>query len=161
MMNKLVPQDMFDLAAKLNACKTQLVVNTSPDKVPGLIHALEDILNPWQNYLSNAAKTEAWSAFSAIKLFRTYDSTRQQVINAVDTLSKKITELARNWALELCTQCINDTFSYFNTPADVTQFIIAIDSAKNNCLKNAFGEEHRPLGELFKHAELTAADFDD
>ena len=161
MMNKLVPQDMFDLAAKLKECKTQLVVNTSRDKVPGIIHALEDILTPWQNYLSDVAKTEAQNAYTAIKMFRTYDSTRQQVINAVDSLSTKITELARNWALELCAQCINDTFSHFGTPADIVRFVLAIDEAKNNCLQKAFGKEQRPLSELFKQVESTAASFED
>ena len=157
MMNKLVPQDMFDLAAKLDEYKNQMVVTTSPDKVLGIVNALEEILNPWQNYLSDAIKTEGWTAFSAIKLFRTHDSTRQQIINAVGDLSIKITELARNWSLELCTKCINDTFSHFNTPADIVHFALAIDGAKNDCLKKAFGEEQRPLSELFKRIEYSGA----
>ena len=158
MMSKLVPQDMFDLAAKLDECKHQLVVNTSNEKVPEIIQALEDILKPWQNYLNDAAKHEAWIAFDAIKFFRTYDRTRQQVINAVDALSTKITELARAWALELCAECIKDTFRHFNTPADIVCFSSAIDEAKNHCLKAAFGEENRPLSELFKRVEHTCSD---
>ena len=160
-MNKLVPQDMFDLATKIDELNHQLVVSTSPEKVPETIRSLENILTPWQNYLNDAAKTEAWCTYDAIKMFYTHDRTRQQVINAVAALSTKITELARAWALELCCKCISDTFSHFNTPANIVHFAVAIDEAKNECLKKVFGEEHRPLEELFKHFEYTAAVFDD
>ena len=160
MMNKLVPQDMFDLASKVDEYKYQLVVTTSLDKVLGILQALEDILTPWQNYLNDAAKTEAQIVFSNIKLFRTFDSTRQQVINSVDALSVKLVVLARNWALELCTQCITDTFNHFKTPADIAHFASAIDDAKNLCLKNAFSEEHRSLDELFKLPDYGLSDDD-
>lgn len=158
MMNNLVPQDLFDLATKIAECKNQLVVSTR-DKVPEIVRALEDILTPWENYLRTAASDEAVLAFTAVKLFHTYDSTRQQVINSANALSKKITDIARAWALELCAKCITDTFRHFNTPADIAHFSAAIDEAKNLCLKTAFGEENRPLSELFKRVEHGTADW--
>ena len=139
MMNKLVPQDMFDFAANLAECKNQLVVTTSQDKVLEIIRALEENLKPWQNYLNDTANKEAWIAFDSIK----------------------ITELTRAWALELCLKNITDTFSYFTTPADIAHFSASIDEAKNRCLQEAFGKEDRPLSELFKRHESSAADFVD
>lgn len=161
MMNKLVPQDMFDLATKIDELNHQLVVNTSPEKVPETIRSLENILTPWQHYLNDAAKTEAWCVYDAIKMFYTHDRTRQQVINAVAALSTKITELARTWALNICCKCISDTFSHFDTPANIIQFVLAIDGAKNDCLKKAFGEDYQLLSERFKRITIQTADFED
>lgn len=158
MMNNLVPQDLFDLAAKVAECKNQLVVVTTNEQAPEIIRALEDILIPWETYLRTAASNEAVSVFTAVKLFHTYDSTRQQVINSADALSKKITDIARAWALEQCAKCITDTFRHFNTPADIAHFSSAIDEAKNRCLTEAFGDEHRRLDELFKHVEYDLTD---
>lgn len=158
MMNELKPQDLVDLVAKITEINHQLIVGPR-ENVLTLVSAAESTLSPWYNYLKEVMPMEASIVTGTFTMFKTYDTTRQEVINALENISKKITEFARTWALELCIKNITDTFCYFKAPADAAALSAAIDEVKNRCLQERLSPEEKEDQKMFRPSEDEIADY--
>ncbi len=125
------------LVKALNEANT-LLMEASNDSVPGCVHRYQDLLSPWSSVLEPKMHQPMDWVFSNIKKIYSYDCTRADLVESVNSLITHIEKYAAEVLIEQCTQSITEAFAHVDDPAAAIALATAIDETKNACLARFF-----------------------